>query len=122
MEIAPFDPDMGSADIRQDALAELNHADAEAASARTPQDTERSQEIEHGRRPGAPGRAVAPPGGTRVGFRPMTPPPIACLRRDRLHRHAHRGGARACRGVPTILAGRDALKLDAAAATARSGR
>ncbi len=46
MEIAPFDPDMGS-EIRQDALAELrNHADAEAASARTPQDTERSQEIQ----------------------------------------------------------------------------
>ena len=45
METAPFDPDMGS-DIRQDALAELrNHADAEAASARTAEDVERSQEI-----------------------------------------------------------------------------
>lgn len=46
METAPFDPDMGS-DIRQDALAELrNHADAEAASARTTQDVERSQVIQ----------------------------------------------------------------------------
>ena len=45
METAPFDPDMGS-DIRQDALAELrNHADAEAASARTTEDVERSEEI-----------------------------------------------------------------------------
>jgi hypothetical protein len=45
METAPFDPDMG-ADIRRDALAELrNHADAEAASARTTEDVERSQEI-----------------------------------------------------------------------------
>lgn len=46
METAPFDPDMGS-DIRQDALAELrNHADAEAASARTTEDVERSKEIQ----------------------------------------------------------------------------
>ena len=45
METAPFDPDLGS-DIRQDALAELrNHADAEAASARTTEDVERSEEI-----------------------------------------------------------------------------
>lgn len=45
METAPFDPDMGS-DVRRDALAELrNHADAEAASARTTQDVERSEEI-----------------------------------------------------------------------------
>jgi hypothetical protein len=45
METAPFDPDMGS-DIRRDALAELrNHADAEAASARTTEDVERSEEI-----------------------------------------------------------------------------
>ena len=45
METAPFDPDMGD-DIRQDALAELrNHADAEAASARTTQDAERSEEL-----------------------------------------------------------------------------
>jgi hypothetical protein len=45
METAPFDPDMGF-DIRRDALAELrNHADAEAASARSGQDTRRSEEI-----------------------------------------------------------------------------
>lgn len=45
METAPFDPDMG-ADIRRDALAELrNHADAEAASARTTEDVTRSEEI-----------------------------------------------------------------------------
>ena len=61
METAPFDPDMGS-DIRRDALAELrNHADAEAASARTTEDVERSQtlqrmadDLEHQLEPGAP--------------------------------------------------------------------
>lgn len=45
METAPFDPDMGL-DIRRDALAELrNHADAEAASARSGQDAQRSEQI-----------------------------------------------------------------------------
>ena len=61
METAPFDPDLGL-DVRQDALAELrNHADAEAASARTTEDVERSQtlqrmadDLEHELEPGAP--------------------------------------------------------------------
>jgi len=45
METAPFDPDMGL-DIRRDALAELrNHADAEAASARSGEDAQRSEQI-----------------------------------------------------------------------------
>lgn len=45
METAPFDPEMGL-EIRRDALAELrNHADAEAASARSGQDARRSEQI-----------------------------------------------------------------------------
>lgn len=45
METAVFDPELG-ADIRRDALAELrNHADAEAASARTDDDRARVERI-----------------------------------------------------------------------------
>ena len=60
METAPFDPDMGS-DIRQDALAELrNHADAEAASARTTAGRRALRgDPAHGRRPGAHRRGAA---------------------------------------------------------------